>query len=225
MNASGIETITNNLADGYNQLVPGTFQEAYEVQNRRRTDSDLRARLDLRKRWVYTANLPLYRIREGSLEYGLSGRQAFDDIAGKNINKFTRQILQKGAYRLTKPQVRKLENLAADIVWAKAADLNLVCNSEEWSYFLIDTSDITAGSLNDAQKPFAAKAYGSMETKYTPEQKLSDYGENMSMLKREGKINKTRLFLPTPAYIEGYLGDGVVVALASGLGDFGLDSW
>ena len=217
MNASGIETVTNNLADGYKQIVQGTFQEASQVQNQRRID------LDLRNRGVYTANLPLFRIREGNLEYGLSGRQAFDAIAGENIGEFTGQIIQNGVYRLTEPQAKKLEGLTADIVWAKATDLDLERVNDEWSYFIIDTSDVTAKKLNAAQRLFAVKVHGSMETKYDPTQKLPDYGENMNML--QGRIQKTRLWLPTSRHIESYLKEGEVVARASGLGDFVSDSY
>ncbi len=209
-----IETITDNLADGYNELEKGTFQESSEVQNQRRADPSLRSR------WTYTANLPLFRIQNGNLEYGLSGRQTFDAIAGEDIGKFTRQIVGDGVYRLDEQQIKQLEGLDANIVWAKAEDLDLKKQSDEGSYLLIDTSDIKAEKLNDAQKPFAVKVHGSMESKYYPEQKLPDYGENMNMLAEDGGIRQTRLWLPTPSHIGGYLKEGGVVARASRLSSF-----
>lgn len=216
MSASAIETITNNLVDGYNQLVSGTFQEASQVQNQRRTDLDLEDRwVD---RWVYTANLPLFRIREGNLEYGLSGRHAFDAIAGENIGEFTGQILQNGVYRLTELQVKKLDGLASDIVWAKAEDLGLKRENNEFGYFLIDTFDVAAEKLNAAQKLFAVKVHGSMETKYNPAQELPDYGENMkNMIMLQGS-GCTRLWLPTSEHIANYLQRGGVIARAFVLG-------
>lgn len=208
-----IETITNNLVDGYNELEQGTFQEASEVQIQRRDDASLR------KRWVYTANLPLFRIQEGNLEYGLSGRQTFDTIAGADIQDFAAQILKNGVYRLTSSQTKQLEGLAEDIVWTKADDLELQRDTDEWSYFLIDTSDLNAGRLNDAQTIFATKAHGSLDSKYDPKQDSPDYGETMKMLKR--KIGKTRLWLPTQDHIKAYIEDGGdVVARASRLCDF-----
>ncbi len=219
MDNQNIETITNSLAEGYKQLVPGTFQEASQIQIQRRADRDLR------NRWVYTANLPLFRMNGGDLEYGLGGRQAFDAIAGENIDEFVRQIHPNGGYyKLTTPQMEKLESLAADIVWAKAADLDLNKENSEWSYFLIDTQDTAADKLTPSQKSLAAKAHGSMEAKSFPEQKLSDYGETMEMLDKQGDIRQTRLWLPTPVHIDKYLTDGAVVARAAGLYGFGSDS-
>lgn len=218
MDTQNIETITDNLAKGYKQLVLGTFQEASQIKIQRRADQGLR------DRWLYTANLPLFRMNSGDLEYGLSGRQAFDAIAGENIDEFVQQILQNGVYKLTAPQVEKLESLAADIVWAKAAELNLKRENSEWSYFFIDTQDIAADKLTQARKSLAAKAYGSMTAKSLSEQELSDYGETMKMLNKQGGIRQTRLWLPTPVHINGYLTDGVVFARAAKLYGFGSDS-
>ncbi len=208
-----IETITNNLADGYNELEKGTFQEASEVQNLRRTNHSLR------DRWVYTANLPLFRIHNRCLEYGLGGRQSFDTIAGADIGEFTRQIINNWVYELTSSQVDQIGNL--DIFWAKASDLKLKKQNDSWSYFLIDTSDLNAEKLNDSQRPFAVKAHGSLELKYDPEQELFDYGENMNILRNEGEINETRIWLPTPNHIKGYIKKGGVVARVSRLDYFG----
>lgn len=217
-----IKTIIDNLADGYKRLVKGTFQEASQVQNQRRKNTNLR------NRWIYTANLPLFRKRKSSLEYGLGGRQAFDAVAGEDIVEFTRQILEKGAYTLSENQKEQLEALALDIAWQKADDLGLVKEDDEWSYFLINTSDINGSKLKNAQKPFAVKVHGSMKTKYDSKQKLPDYAENMIMLRKEGKIEQTRIYLPTQAHIERYIPENGVVARASrlyffGISDFGAD--
>ncbi len=213
-----IETITNNLADGYNELEKGTLQEASEVQNRRRTNHTLR------NRGVYTANLPLFRIHDKCLEYGLGGRQSFDTIAGADIGEFTRQIFKNRIYELTPSQVDRLESLG--VFWVKASDLKLKKHNffNNWSYFLIDTSDVTAEKLNDSQRFFAVKAHGSLVLKYDSKQELPDYGENMNMLREEGEINKTGIWLPTPDHIKGYIKEGGVVARVSGLGDFGVTS-
>jgi hypothetical protein len=207
-----IETITNNLADGYDKLEPETFQEASEVQIQRRTNDSLR------NRWVYTANLPLFRMNNDTLEYGLSGRQTFDAIAGADIQDFAAKILKNGVYRLTSSQTEQLEELAADIVWAKADDLGLQGDTDEWSYFLIDTSDLNAERLNDSQRLFAVKTHGSLDSKYDPKQQTHDYGETMKMLQR--RISQTRLWLPTQNHIKAYVKDGNVVARASRLYGF-----
>jgi len=214
MDKPTLVTITNNLCDGYKELEKGTFQEASEVQNQRRKDPSLRSI------WIYTANLPLFRIQDDCLEYGLSGRQTFDSIAGEDIDDFTKQILQTGAYNLTPQQEKQLEDLTADIVWAKAADLALTKENDEWSYFIIDTSDAAAAKLNDEQRRFAVKVHGSSESKFDPKQSLPDYAENMNMLLKEGKIKQTRLWLPNPNHIKSYLNNKCVVARACWLGNF-----
>ena len=116
-----LETITDNLAEGYKRLERGTFQESSEVQNQRRGNTQLRGV------WVYTANLPLYRSINGcleDLEFGLSGRPTFDAIAGADIDKFTSEILasEGHVFSLSAEQIQLLPSLS-DIVWAKTSDL------------------------------------------------------------------------------------------------------
>lgn len=113
-----LELITDNLANGYKRLEKGTMNEADEIQFQRRTDSSLRDKL------FYTANLPVYRLRKGVLEYGLSGRKTFDAIAGANIDDFTAQILKNGVYRISPEQIKLIEE-AKDIIFVKADSLKL----------------------------------------------------------------------------------------------------
>jgi len=209
-----IETITNNLADGYEELKEKNlqFQEASEVQIQRRTNDSLK------NRWLYIANLPLFRVQDGNLEYGLSGRQTFDTIAGVDIQDFSTQILKNGVYVLTQSQTEQLEELAGDIVWAKADGLGLKRKNDAWSYFLIDTSDLNGKNLNQDQRPFSAKVYGSLDSKYDFKQESPDYGEAMKML--SGKISKTTIWLPNQDHIKKYVKNGDVVARASGLDSF-----
>jgi len=211
-----LETIKDNLANGYKRLEKGTFQEAAEIQIQRRSDNSLR------NNWFYTANLPLFRMNDGILEYGLSGRKTFDAIAGADIQDFTAQILENGVFRLTQSQKNQLEESSSDIVWAKADELGLKKDNDEWSYFPIRTSDLNAEKLNASQRLFAAKAHGSMDSKYGPEQKLSDYGKTMEMLRP--MISQTRIWLPTQNHITKYVKEGDTVARASWLGSFGSDS-
>ena len=216
-----LETITDNLAGGYKQLERGTFQESSEVQNQRRTTEP-----DLRKRWVYTAHVLLAGISEGTgVEFGLSGRPGFDAIAGEDIDRFIGELLnaQGRVYNLTDPQIQLLPNLT-DIVWANASNLGLIKENDEWSYFLIDTSDSNAEKLSEAQRSFAAKAHGSLTAKYDSKQKLPDYGENMSVLS-DANIKQTRFWVPTPEYIMKYLQPGRVVARASRLDNFDSNSY
>lgn len=217
MNNLNMTTFVDDLANGYKRLAKGTFQEASEIQNQRRADAKLG------KLMIYTANLSLFRIRKGNLEYGLSGRKAFDEIAGENIDEFTSQILKEGAYTLTGQQNKQLDELAEDIVWAKAEDLSLIKRNkfdDKWDCFLIDPSDVNADRLTKDQKRFAVKVHGSMEAKYDPAQNLSDYGENMNMLRKE-YIKETILSLPTLDHIKQHLKkDGMTVGGASCIYNF-----
>lgn len=209
--------ITNNLADGYASLEEGTFQEASEIQIQRRTDADLR------NRWFYVANLPLFRMNGRALEYGLSGRQTFDAIAGADIQDFSRQILKNGVYLLTPSKTEQLEKLAEDIVWVKASHLRLQKEDDAWSYFLVNTSDINAEKLNEAQRAFAAKAHGSLDSKYDSGQESHDYGETMKML--SGRISQTKFWLPKPNHIKKHIPKGKIVARAGRLFSFGSNSY
>ena len=213
-----IETITNNLADGYNELEQGTFQEASEVQILRRTDKPLR------RRGVYTANLPVFRDNNGTLEYSLGGKQAFEVIAGADIKKFTSQIRNNEVYELTPEQEAQLGGLG--IIWVGADGLGLqeYRNNKEWSYFTINTSDTKAKKVDPSQRVFATKAHGSLASKYDPKQEHSDYGETMNMLNNAG-IPETKIWVPTQSHILPYVKGGKTVARASGLGSFVLSSF
>jgi len=209
-----IETITNDLAGGYKEIVPGTLQEAAQVMAARRAD------IPLRNLWVYTANLSLYRMspqEPRSLEYGLSGGLTFHEIAGRDIDAFTRQIISQGFYTLPPEQQERLEALASDIVWARADDLHLTRETDQWSYFTIPTSDMQAKGLPPAQRRIAVKAYGSLESKTAPDQALPDYGESMDMLQK-AQIPKTRVWLPTTDHMSAQIPEGKVIARASRLG-------
>ncbi|MBI5389965.1 hypothetical protein HZB02_00575 [Candidatus Woesearchaeota archaeon] len=54
-----LETITGNLADGFSQLVPETWQPSAEICKERITNPELR------KRSFYTANFGMYRVEDG----------------------------------------------------------------------------------------------------------------------------------------------------------------
>ena len=209
-----IETITNDLAGGYKEIVPGTLQEAAQVMAARRAD------IPLQKLWVYTANLSLYRMspqEPRSLEYGLSGGLTFHEIAGRDIDAFTRQIISQGFYTLPPEQQERLEALAPDIVWVRADDLQLTPKNGEWGYFAIPASDMQAKGLHPAQRRIAFKAYGSLESKTAPDQALPDYGESMDMLQK-AQIPKTRVWLPTTDHMSAQIPEGKVIARASRLG-------
>ncbi len=212
-----LEIITDSLARGYPQLAAGTLQEASEITNGRRLEPDPKKREDLRNGYFYTANLFLARKRGGKLEYGLSGREAFDGIAGQNIGEFSRQLINSGFYRLTPEQTRALPNFTG-IEWVDPSKLNLqsVPGNTQWSFFEINTSDYFAEKLNSDQRRVAQKPYGAMGRKQEGGREYTDFGENMKMLKEAGKTT-TGVYFPTPNYVEGSIKEGVVVARASRL--------
>ncbi|MFH1052951.1 MAG: hypothetical protein V1740_00905 [Candidatus Woesearchaeota archaeon] len=214
-----LETILDCLAEGYKRLEKWTFQEASEVQNQRRTTDP-----DLRVKCVYTANLFLFRVSDSNLEYGLGGRQAFDSVAGADIDRFSGEILKSEGhvYTLTESQLQLLSGF--DIDWALASELGLIRKNDEWSYVPVNTSDVRAERLSDVVRPFAVKAHGSLTAKYDPKQEFPDYGENMNMLREDGEVERTRLWFPTETHIERFIPEGGVVARASRLLNFLDDS-
>src|SRR3989344_5404853 len=107
-----LETITDTLAHGYKRLVHGTMLEASQIQNQRSVDNS-----SLQDICFYPANLPLYRLQDGELVDGLSGAATFNQVAGADIDEFTRQIRENGVYILTDKQKEYAES-AKDIVWA-----------------------------------------------------------------------------------------------------------
>ena len=220
-----LEIITNSLAGGYQQLVVGTFQEASEIMNARRLEPDPKTKQELRDRYFYTANLSLARIIGGNLEYGLSGREAFDGIAGQDIGEFSRQLINSGFYRLTPEQIAALPNFTG-IEWVDPSKLNLqtVPGNRQWGFVEVDTSDYSAEKLNKDQRRIAQKPYGGMERKQDPNQEYSDFGENMKMLNAADK-RTTRIYFPTPEYVGESIKKGEVVARASRLSHFDNDSW
>lgn len=217
-----LEIITDSLAGGYPRLVIGTFQEASGIMNDRRLEPDPETRQELRDRYFYTANLFLARKSNGNLEYGLSGREAFDGIAGQNIGEFSRQLINAGFYGLTPEQKSALPSFT-DIEWVDPSKLNLQSftdDSPQWSFIEVDASDYFAEKSNYEQRRVAQKPYGSMERKRGQDGEYTDFGENMNMLKAAGK-NTIQIFFPTPRYIEESIKEGEVVAWISGLYPFG----
>ena len=220
-----LEIITDSLAGGYPQLVVGTFQEASEIMNRRRLEPNPNTRQKLRYSHFYTANLPLERIRDGKLEYGLSGRETFYGIAGQDIGEFSRQLTDMGFYRPTPEQIAALPSFA-DIEWVDPSKLNLQIHEHNpnWSFFEVDTSDYSAKKLNGDQRRVAQRAYGSMERKQGHDREYTDFGENMNMIRVAGKTT-TRIYFPTPSYAKESIKGGEVVARYSWLDGANYGSW
>ena len=219
-----LEIIAGDLFKGYQQLVVGTFQEASEIMNGRRLEPDRRKREELRERSFHTANLSLARIKDGTLEYELSGRDAFDGIAGQNIGEYVEQVFSPGFYKLTPEQIGALPNFA-DIEWVDPSKLNLQTSprdpewSDKWSFVEVDTSDYFAVKLNDDQRRVAQKTFGSMERKQEQGREYTDFGENMNMLKAARKT-VARIFFPNPNYVKESIKEGEVVARGFGLTEF-----
>lgn len=206
-----VVNIRDNLASGYKRMSEGmiNFAEASEVLNQKR-----RFERDLIYDWVYTANLVLVKFgSDGSKEVGITGRTVFKNIAGENIDNFCNQILNRKGnfYKLTPKEISSLPYMGLDINWAKSSDLNLY-DDEGTSIFSIYTYDRKAKNLNPAEKLIVQKVFGSLNKKYDPEQKLSDYEENMKMLNDAG-IGETFIFFPSLTDIVNHFETEEVVAV------------
>lgn len=194
MSNINLRTTADILSDGYKKLEKGTFLESSEILNQERIH-----KLGLINELTHTANLVLARLAsDGSkeIEFGISGRRGFDVIAGDNIDSFCDEVLKRkdSFYELTPEQISFLPDLENDITWAKSSDLDLYY-FKKGSFFTIYTNDLLARTLNEKQRLFAEKVYGSFTNKQDPKQDISDYGENLCMILKKD-IPRINILLP-----------------------------
>ena len=204
MTLDGLVTINANLADGYNQLDPKTFQTSSEWTTDRRTV------LDLRDRWAYTANGSVYEVENGEAILYFGQRDAFNAVFGKNIKKATRQLIETKNYSPNKKEVEVAKSLE-DTLRIKISDLELKGDDKEWGYFEIDTKEYDT-TLNQSQRRLAEAVYG----------KGDDFIEAMQMLNAD-RISVTKIYALREDYVKQHAKESPV-ARAGRLGGFGSNS-
>ena len=201
-----LENLVNRqgaLAETYSQLDPNTIQHSAEIMNDRRTDRDLR------KKWFWTADFPMYRIEDDEAVLYIAGRE--NNLIFEYIEEATRQIIRNINYV---PEQEDIARVVASVesgetLRIKLSDLGLKRENSEWSYFEIDTAEYDE-TLNPEQRKVAERFYGQGD----------DFVKNMKMLKEEG-ISKTRVNILNLDYVENHVEEDGAVARACWLSCFG----
>jgi hypothetical protein len=126
-----------------------------------------------------------------------------------NIEQAALQIKATGNYVPTKKDEAQVVRSArtGSTLRVALSDLGLRDENDERCYFEIDTSDYD--TLNPAQRALAERIYG----------RGDDFRLNMKVLKEEGKVAVTKIYVLNPKYIEEHARAGAI-GRVSWLDDF-----
>ena len=197
---------------------PGTWQESAELAKERITD------IELRNIWFWTANFVMYTVENDEEFLYFGGREA--NPIFNNIAEAARQLTEEQNYKPTAEGIKSVLDSVktGQTLRVKLSDLQLQGKDAEWRYFEIDTANWQ--NMNDAQKLFAGRVYGSMKERTDPKtkQKTSDFAEYMAELSKAGK-STTRVNVLNPEYVKGHVPkDGAIARTCRLLYfDFGSD--
>ena len=206
------DTITDSLPKGYRRLVPGTFQDSSGLT------TETRSNPDLINRGFHTANITIYRsLDEGTLQYGIGGKEAFRGIAAQevgtdneHIDEFCAQLRREGNYRFTPKQRRMIDGeLASDMLFFNPAELGdaLILETMVSSYIEVSTQKLAEGRDAFMQE------YGELITAIFDKVYGKDiYGkEGVGDLLFENKeIESARIYFLNPKYAKQNAGDDVI---------------
>ncbi|MEK6939438.1 MAG: hypothetical protein AABX31_01805, partial [Nanoarchaeota archaeon] len=200
-----LETITENLKDGYNQLQPGSMLHVDELMKERRTNEELR------NNGFYTADGEVYVLDGARKTPTLAMTREAHNPVLKNIDDAFEQLTKKHNYRPSQEDVQQA--LAApDTVLIALSNLRLSAHDVEFQYLPFGTTPAKYSKLNDEERKFAERVYGQGD----------DFVKNMKMLK-DAKISETRIWVLNPDYVRKHAAEGAI-ARASWLGSFSYGS-
>ena len=199
-----LETITDNLLNGYNRLKSKSFKDSAQITRERRTNSELR------NQWFYVANVAGYEHSEdGSVSVSLGDNVAFNSVIGKdNIEAFCNDLLSDKKYQLSEEQTDKLADLEQKnhVTKVNYSNLGLQKYNDAVSFLEIDTSNFNG--LNESETALAKMVYGK-----------SDIKKNMEMLAENG-IEKTRIYVMSEKWVRENAEKGEIVSRACWFGSF-----
>jgi len=198
---ANLETITGSLENALARADRRTIQHAWEITN------DRRAQPDLREQWFWTADFPLYRVEDGeAVLYFAPGEY---NLVFDNIGDAAPQIKANGNYMPPKRDEARVVRSAKSgkTLRVPLSELGLREENAERCFFEIDTAGYDA--LNPVQRALAEWIYGRGE----------DFRLNMKVLREEGKITVTRIYLLNPKYIREHARAGAI-GRVSWLDDF-----
>lgn len=195
-----LENVVGPLADSVPHLVLDTIRHADQIATERRANPGLR------NNWFYTADGALYTV-EGDNAVLYLTRGSSNPIL-KNPQAAASQLLGAGNY------IPSQEDTAAaisspDTLKIVLSELGLQKHSDEFSYFEINTGK--PDKLNPVQRKMAERVYG----------QGNDFSLNTDMLKGEGNISSTKIYVLDPEYVKQHAKDGNAISRACGLHLFG----
>jgi hypothetical protein len=188
-----LETIgTFAFANGFKQLMPGSFQTSAELTTERRTD------VELRDDFFYTANFGVYLVEDDQVVLYFGGREANPIL--KNIDEACRQLINTKNYRVSKKEMDAvLDSVESGYtlrVVLSDLDLQKYLNDRfrkfEVPTYNMDGNKDPAGYelFNESQRSLAERVYGTGD----------DFIENMEMLNHAG-ISLTEIVVLSPEYV------------------------
>ena len=133
-----LETIIDNLRDGYNQLQPGTILHADQLMAEQVCDSYLR------QQWFYVADGPLYSLEGKKKTPTLWLTREADNLVLRHLNDEVgnsyEQLINTSHFRPDPKEARKSMN-ARETLRVDLTKLRLEGNEAEWGYLAIPTTD------------------------------------------------------------------------------------
>ena len=188
-----LETITGNLRDGYKQLEAGTMLHVDEFMNERRDNHELRSQ------WFYTADGEMYFLDGVKKTPNLAMTREAHNPVLKNIDSAFYQLTQEHNYHVLQPDFEQALAVI-DTVLIALPTLRLSKHDAEFSYLPIATTPSKYNKLNKEERKFAERVYGQGD----------DFTKNMKMLKEEGKISETRIWVLNPDYVQKHAAEGAI---------------
>lgn len=184
-----LETITDNLRNGYKQLVPETFQHVDQLMKARLTNPELRA---LR---FYTADGEQYDLTKTQEPRWAITRQP-NNLVLRHIDEAYKQLISNGKYNLN-PQEAETARKAESTLTVKMSDMGLKKEDDEFSFLPIKTNGYD--KLAPLELRVAQRIYG----------KGKDFAKVMKMLS-DARIKETRIWVLSPDYVREYASAGPI---------------
>ena len=171
-----LETITANLADGYKELEPGTFQHVDQLT------TELRTNPRLRNQSFYTADGEMYTVDRGKPLWVITREP--QNLILQNIDEAYRQLTGQGNYF---PDTESAQDSVAhpDSIVVDLKGLELVKEDNQYGHFVVDPKNVQ--NLNFEQRKAAQRIYGPDE---------ENFGLNMEMFAEAGKTPCVCVLMP-----------------------------
>ncbi len=186
-----LETIVDNLRDGYAQLEPGTFLHSDQLMAAQVKDASLR------NREFYVADGLLYSLEGEKKTPTLWITREPDNLVLRHLDEKVNGAYNNSYYRLVKtgnfrpePEEARQAMEAKDTLRIDLTKLSLQGDSPEWRYLKISTT-LYNNLLNAEERKLAERFYGEGKA----------LGTAMKALKKAG-IYSTWVYVLAPAYVD-----------------------